>query len=173
MLPSRLPRTRRTWFSRTNGSLNRSRNGPEVIIAARLGSPLVVGVGEGEHFVASDASPLVGHTAKIVYLADHEMAIVTAEKLRVIHRDQGNVHHNVQVLDLELDDVGLEGYPHYMLKEIFEQPESLRNAMRGRLSLDEATAVFGGLNLTPQQLRSVNRILLTAPDGTLLFTNEP
>jgi glucosamine--fructose-6-phosphate aminotransferase (isomerizing) len=135
---------------------------PEVILAARLGSPLVVGVGEGEHFVASDASPLVGHTAKIVYLADHELAVVTAEKLRVIHRDQGNVHHSVQVLDLELEDVGLEGYPHYMLKEIFEQPESLRNAMRGRLSLDEGTAVFGGLNLTPQQLRSVNRFVLTA-----------
>ncbi|MFO0899484.1 MAG: glutamine--fructose-6-phosphate transaminase (isomerizing) [Pirellulales bacterium] len=138
------------------------RDYPEVILAARLGSPLVVGVGENEHFVASDASPLVGHTDKIVYLADHELAIVTADKLRVIHRDQGNVHHNVQVLDLELDDVGLEGYPHYMLKEIFEQPESLRNAMRGRLSFDEATAVFGGLNLTPQQLRSVNRFVLTA-----------
>ena len=68
----------------------------------------------------------------------------------------------MQVLDLVADDVQLDGYPHYMLKEIYEQPESIRNAMRGRLSLDEATAVFGGLNLTPQQLRSVNRIVLTA-----------
>src|SRR5207248_5828821 len=72
------------------------------------------------------------------------------------------VSPDVQVLDMTVDDIGLDGYPHYMLKEIFEQPETLQNAMRGRLSLDEATAVFGGLNLTPQQLRNVNRIVLTA-----------
>ena len=87
------------------------------------------------------------------------MAVVTADSLRVIHRDQGEVHHSVQTLELQSGDVDLGGYDHFMLKEIFEQPETLRNAMRGRLSLDEATAHFGGLNLTPQQLRSVNRIL--------------
>jgi glutamine---fructose-6-phosphate transaminase (isomerizing) len=82
--------------------------------------------------------------------------------LRVIHRDQGHVQHSVHVLDWQTGDVDLRGYPHYMLKEIHEQPETLRNTMRGRLSTDEATAHFGGLNLTPQQLRSVNRIVLTA-----------
>src|SRR5262249_45356759 len=135
---------------------------PDVIIAARLGSPLVVGVGDGEHFVASDASPLVGHTQRIVYLADHEIAVVTAVSLRVIHRDQGHIKHSVR--DLEIDETAaqLGNYPHYMLKEIFEQPESLQNAMRGRLDLDEATAVFGGLNLSPQQFRQVNRLILTA-----------
>jgi glucosamine--fructose-6-phosphate aminotransferase (isomerizing) len=138
------------------------RDYPDVIIAARLGSPLVVGVGQGEHFVASDASPLAGHTDKIVYLADHEVAVITADALHVIDRDQVHVAHQVRVLDMVADDVGLDGYPHFMLKEIFEQPEAIRNAMRGRLSLDEATAVFGGLNLTPRQLRGVNRILLTA-----------
>jgi glucosamine--fructose-6-phosphate aminotransferase (isomerizing) len=135
---------------------------PDVIIAARLGSPLVVGIGAGEHFVASDASPLVGHTEKIVYLADHELAVVTANQMRVIHRDQGHIKYNVQRLSVTADAVELGGYPHYMLKEIFEQPESLQNTMRGRLSLDEGTAHFGGLNLTPQQLRSVSRIILTA-----------
>jgi len=138
------------------------RDYPEVIIAARLGSPLVVGVGDGEHFLASDASPLVGYTDKIVYLADHELAVLTAETLRVIHRDQGEIAHNVQELAIGSGDVDLGSYEHYMLKEIFEQPETLRNTMRGRLSLDDATAHFGGLNLTPQQLRSVDRILLTA-----------
>jgi glucosamine--fructose-6-phosphate aminotransferase (isomerizing) len=135
---------------------------PDVLIAARLGSPLVVGVGEGEHFIASDASPLVGFTDQIVYLADHQIAVVTADSLRVIHRDQGHIKHKVRLLEIDGAQVELNGYSHFMLKEICEQPETLQNAMRGRLSLEEATAVFGGLNLTPQQLRSINRIVLTA-----------
>jgi len=135
---------------------------PDFLIVARLGSPLVVGIGQGEHFVASDASPLAGRTEKIVYLADHQLAVVTADAIRVIHREQGKVRHNVERLEIRSDAVDLEGFPHYMLKEIFEQPESLRNAMRGRLSEEHATAVFGGLNLSPQNLRKVKRILLTA-----------
>lgn len=138
------------------------RDYPEVMIAARLGSPLIIGVGSGEHFVASDASPLVGYTDKIVYLADHELAVLTADSLRVIHRDQGQVRHSVRLLEVEAGDIDRGGYAHYMLKEIFEQPESIQNAMRGRLDLDEATAHFGGLNLTPQQLRRVDRFLMTA-----------
>jgi glucosamine--fructose-6-phosphate aminotransferase (isomerizing) len=138
------------------------RKHPEVLIAARLGSPLVLGVGNGEHFIASDASPLVGYTDKIVYLADHQVAVVTADKLRVTHPEQGPIHHRVQALPLVTGDVELGQFPHYMLKEIFEQPESLSNTMRGRLSEEDATAVFGGLNLTPQELHNVERIILTA-----------
>jgi glucosamine--fructose-6-phosphate aminotransferase (isomerizing) len=138
------------------------RDYPEVVVAARLGSPLIVGVGDGEHFLASDASPLAGRTHRIVYLADHELAVLTADSLRVVHRDHGRVSHNVQVLEMDADDVGTDGYEHFMLKEIFEQPESLRNAMRGRLDLDAASAKFGGLNLTPQQLRGVSRLMMTA-----------
>ncbi|HZZ73542.1 MAG TPA: glutamine--fructose-6-phosphate transaminase (isomerizing) [Pirellulales bacterium] len=137
------------------------RDYPDVIICARLGSPLVIGVGEHEHFIASDSSPLVGHTDKIVYLADHEIAVVTADALQIIHRDQGPIVPAVSLLETESAQVELGGYPHYMLKEIFEQPETLQNAMRGRLSLDDATAVFGGLNLSPQDLRKINRIVLT------------
>jgi len=134
---------------------------PDVLFAARLGSPLVVGVGDNEHFIASDAAPLVGHTDKIVYLSDNELAIVTAENLRIIHRDTGHVAHDVKRIEFEETAVHLNGYAHYMLKEIFEQPETLQNAMRGRLSVEEASSVFGGLNISPQQLRNVNRIILT------------
>jgi len=146
----------------TYGLVVMFRDYPEVLIAARLGSPLVVGVGDGEHFVASDTSALAGRTDKIVYLHDHELALATPDSLRILHRDAGQIDPNVETLEIVSNDVQLEGYPHYMLKEIFEQPESVRNAMRGRLSRDEATAIFGGLNLTPQQLRGVNRIVLTA-----------
>jgi glucosamine--fructose-6-phosphate aminotransferase (isomerizing) len=134
---------------------------PELLVAARCGSPLVVGVGDGEHFVASDASPLAGHADRIVYLADHEIAVVTADTLRVVHRDSGRVEPAVHALDMTADDVGLGGYAHYMLKEIHEQPETIRAAMRGRLSRDDATAIFGGLNLSPRRLQHVNRIVLT------------
>ena len=138
------------------------RGWPEVLIAARLGSPLIIGVGANEHFIASDASPLAGFTDKIVYLADHELAVVTADGLRVIHRDQGHVNHSVHVLDFQASDVAKDGFAHFMLKEIFEQPESVKNVLRGRLDRDEATAKFGGFNLSPQQLRAVDRIIMTA-----------
>ena len=135
----------------------------DLLIAARLGSPLVLGVGDGEHFVASDASPLAGYTDRIVYLADHQMAIVTADGLRVTHRDQGQIKHDVRVLDIDSAAVTLdENCPHFMLKEIYEQPQTLEDAMRGRLCEDDATAKFGGLNIPPRQLRRVNRVLLTA-----------
>ncbi|HMO13759.1 MAG TPA: glutamine--fructose-6-phosphate transaminase (isomerizing) [Pirellulaceae bacterium] len=135
---------------------------PDTIFAARLRSPLVIGIGSNEHFLASDAAPLIGHTEKIVYLSDNQLAMIQADKLKVFHRDAGVVNHSVKTLDMESTDVELGHFQHYMLKEIFEQPRSLRNTMRGRLCDDDATAVFGGLNLTPQELRKIKRIVFTA-----------
>ncbi len=138
------------------------RDHPDVMVAARLGSPLVVGIGRGAHYVASDASSLAGYADKIVYLADHQVALVTAQSVRVTHRERGRVQPTIERLELDANQVEMGGFPHYMLKEIFEQPEALENLMRGRLSDEDATAVFGGLNLAPGELRGVNRILLTA-----------
>ncbi len=138
------------------------RRWPGVLIAARRGSPLIVGVGRGEHFLASDASPLVGRTDRIVYLGEHELAVVTPDDLRVVHRDQGHVCHRVEQIAVEAGEVELGRFDHYMLKEIFEQPDTIRAAMAGRLDHDAATAKFGGLNLAPHELRAVDRFLMTA-----------
>lgn len=138
------------------------RDCPNMLIAARAGSPLVIGIGDGEYFLASDASPLVGYTDEVVYLADHEVVILTTEGMELLHRDTGRQAPSIQTLEQVSGDVDLNGYEHYMLKEIFEQPQSIENAMRGRLDDDEATAKFGGLNLDPQQLRRIDRIVLTA-----------
>jgi len=137
------------------------RDYPGVIVGARLGSPLIVGVGNGANFLASDASPLAGVTEHVVYLCDHEITLITAESVRVYHRDQGHVQPDVKELHISPGDVDTGGFAHFMLKEIYEQPEALKNAMRGRMDLDVASAKFGGLNLSPQQLRQVERIILT------------
>ncbi len=138
------------------------RDYPDLIVAARLGSPLVIGIGSGEHFVGSDAATLVGYTDKIVYMADHQLALISADRLHLTHREHGSIQPSVEILDMKHERATTGGYAHFMLKEIFEQPETIHNAMRGRLSDDDATAVFGGLNLRPQQLRQIDRIILTA-----------
>lgn len=156
VLQAALAQLRGTW-----GLAVMFRDYPGVILAARLGSPLIVGVGNGANFLASDAAPLAGVTEEVIYLRDHETAILTPESVRVFHRDQGRVDPDLHKLQLSAGDVDTGGFAHFMLKEIHEQPEALKNTMRGRLDLDVASAKFGGLNLTPQQLRQVERIILT------------
>ncbi|MDG1897566.1 MAG: glutamine--fructose-6-phosphate transaminase (isomerizing) [Fuerstiella sp.] len=138
------------------------RDCPETVIAARAGSPLVIGVGKDEYFLASDASPLIGYTKEVVYLADNEVVVLQPSGIQITHRTSGSVLPSIQTLDQVSSDIDLGGYPHYMLKEIFEQPQTIENALRGRLNEEEGTAVIGGLNLTPQQLRKIDRVVLTA-----------
>jgi glucosamine--fructose-6-phosphate aminotransferase (isomerizing) len=133
-----------------------------LLIAARAGSPLVIGVGDGEFFIASDASPLVGYTKDVVYLKEHELVMLTQGEMHVVHRDSGNVAPSVQTLDQVVGDTDLGEYEHYMLKEIYEQPQTIENALRGRFNEDEATARLDGLDLSPQKLRRINRVVLTA-----------
>jgi glucosamine--fructose-6-phosphate aminotransferase (isomerizing) len=135
---------------------------PDQIVAARLGSPLVLGIGKGEHFLASDPSALVGFTDKVVYLNDRQLAVITAEGWHVEDPEARGVAADVHTIDWDPVDSDKGEFDHYMLKEIYEQPDALRNAMRGRLDTENCTAHFGGLNLDPQQLRRAERIILTA-----------
>jgi glutamine---fructose-6-phosphate transaminase (isomerizing) len=135
---------------------------PDILIGARLGSPLVVGIGQGEQFLASDPSALVANTQKAVYLKDRQMCVLTPEKWQILDQELETVSASVHELDLDASETDKGPFEHYMLKEIFEQPEALENAMRGRLDDGDATAHFGGLNLDPQQLRRADRIILTA-----------
>ncbi len=134
---------------------------PGLIIGARRGSPLVLGIGKGEHFIASDVSAIVGHTRDVVYLNDYEIAAVTSEGFTLSTVDGLGADYNVTKVDMTDEDVGKGDYPHYMLKEIHEQVRSVTDAMRGRLSHEEATAKLGGLNMSNAELRSVERIVLT------------
>jgi glucosamine--fructose-6-phosphate aminotransferase (isomerizing) len=135
---------------------------PDLIVGARLGSPLVVGVGEGEHFLASDPSALIGYTRQVVYLQDRQLCLLTGDEFHVFDESETRVSASVQAIDWDAGDSDKGGFPHHMLKEIFEQPETVAAAMRGRLDEADATAHFGGLNLDSRQIRQAERIILTA-----------
>ncbi len=149
-------------FKGTYGLAILFRDFPDLLISAKFGSPLVIGIGQGEYFVASDAGPLVGYTEDVVYLSDHEMSVMTPDEMQLMHRDTGYLSPSIQTIQQVLTVADLGDFEHYMLKEIFEQPTAVENALRGRLDEDEATAKFGGLNLDPQQLRNIDRIVLAA-----------
>lgn len=138
------------------------KDNPEEIVAARHGSPLVIGRGEGENFVASDVSAILRHTNQVVYLEDKEIALVNKEKFSISTIDKVEVTPQVQEISWTLDQIERGGFPHFMLKEIFEQPVTLKNAMRGRLNPEEGTVRLNGLNLQYEELRHIDRIILSA-----------
>jgi len=135
---------------------------PEVIVGARRGSPLIVGVGEGENLLASDAAALVSHTRQVIYLNDHEVVTLTTDRFEVQALGSGPAQVRVSQLDFTPEAAEKGSYPHYMLKEIFEQPQTVRNALRGRVDLENAMARFGGLNMSTAELRAVDRIVIAA-----------
>ncbi len=135
---------------------------PGVLVGARRGSPLIVGVGDGENLLASDASALVAHTRQVVYLSDYEVVTLTTDRFDVQKLGSGATEVRVSQLDFTPEEAEKGKFPHYMLKEIFEQPQTIRNAMRGRVDPDNAMARFGGLNMTTAELRAVDRIVIAA-----------
>jgi glucosamine--fructose-6-phosphate aminotransferase (isomerizing) len=135
---------------------------PDLIVGARLGSPLVVGVGAGEHFLASDPAALLGCTEDVVYLQDGQMCVLCADSWHVFDNNHIRVDAPVHRIDWDPGDADKGRFEHYMLKEIFEQPEAMENAIRGRLCDEDATAHFGGLNLDARQLRRAERFVFTA-----------
>jgi glucosamine--fructose-6-phosphate aminotransferase (isomerizing) len=137
-------------------------NDPGKIVAARKGSPLLIGVGSGENFLASDASAILAHTRQVVYLDDGDVAVIERDSYRVIDLNALPLPRKVDRIDWDLAEIERGGYAHFMLKEIFEQPQSVENTMRGRLILEDGTAKLGGLNLSHEDLLRIDNIIITA-----------
>jgi glucosamine--fructose-6-phosphate aminotransferase (isomerizing) len=135
---------------------------PDQIIAARKGSPMVIGVGEGEYFVASDATPIVEYTKNVIYLNDNEIAYIRRNDLLIKNIDNTVQIPYIQRLELQLEMLEKSGYEHFMLKEIYEQPRSIRDCMRGRIYPKEGKVQLGGIKEYTEKLKNVDRIIIVA-----------
>lgn len=135
---------------------------PETIIAARKGSPLVIGIGKGEHFLGSDASPMLEYTKEVVYVNDYELAIVKPDELILKNLGNEKITPYVQKLDIELAAIEKGGYDHFMLKEIFEQPQAIFDCLRGRLDTTGGKITMSGIQQYAGQIMNANRILMIA-----------
>ncbi len=135
---------------------------PGVIIGARRGSPLIIGIGDKEHFLASDVTAIASHTRQVVYLQDNDIVTLTAGAFAVTNAGEASPTVQISQIDFEASAAERGEFPHYMLKEIFEQSRTIENALRGRIDRDASTSKFGGLNMSLAELRSVNRIVIAA-----------
>jgi glucosamine--fructose-6-phosphate aminotransferase (isomerizing) len=138
------------------------RDHPDTIIAARKGSPLVIGIGKGEHFLASDASPIIEYTKEVVYVNDYELAILKADELILKNLGNEKITPFIQKLDLELAAIEKGGYDHFMLKEIFEQPDTIFDCLRGRLDAAKGTITMSGIQNNLDKLTKAQRIIIVA-----------
>ncbi len=130
------------------------------MIVARKGSPLVIGMGEKDTVVASDVSAIVAHTRQVIYLKDGDVARITPEGVDIYSLDNAPVSREVQEVDWDIGAIEKGGFEHFMLKEIFEQPDALRNTIRGRLDAAEGTAILSGLGLSPRELAAIRRLVI-------------
>src|ERR1700761_2389988 len=135
---------------------------PNELIAARKGSPMVIGVGEGEYFVASDATPIVEYTKNVIYLNDNEIARIHRDDLLIKNIDNTIQTPYIQELDMQLEMLEKGGYDHFMLKEIYEQPRSIRDCMRGRIYPNKGLVQLGGIKEYTEKLKNVDRIIIVA-----------
>ena len=135
---------------------------PGVMVGARRGSPLIIGIGKDENFLTSDANAIVAHTKKVVYLNDYDVATITSDRFDVQNLGTNTASVQISKLEFGAEDAQRGKHAHFMLKEMFEQPQTVQNALRGRLDLEGATAKFGGLNMTAAELRGIDRIVIAA-----------
>ena len=135
---------------------------PEKIVGARRGSPLVVGVGKDANYLASDVAAVLGHTRQVMYLDDWEMVVLTPDNVSTTNIDNEEITKQVEEITWDLDQIQKSGYPHYMIKEIFEQPDTVHNAFRGRILPESGDVRLDGIQLTDWELRNIRRIIILA-----------
>ncbi len=135
---------------------------PNHLVAARMGSPIVVGVGENENYIASDATPILAYTKKVIFLDDGEIADVSRDGVEIFTLSDVHVEKLVEEIQWDEGQAQLQGFPHFMLKEIFDQPTVFKDAIRGRYNIEESTAHLGGLNMTEEEMRRVSRVIFIA-----------
>ena len=135
---------------------------PDTITVARKGSPIVIGIGNGEYFIASDASPIIEYTNSVIYLNDLDVATISKTGFNLMNLKDRKAKIDIQQVDLRLDEIEKNGFDHYMLKEIYEQPRAIADTYRGRLSLDTKNLTLGGLHTVMEQLKEAKRIIIVA-----------